>query len=477
MRPRSRAGKIALAGVLAGIACVLLALLAIVVTWPRLLAPLLGLRAGGSLAAELPPDSAPLILDGAPLAQLAQVEFLLPPHVTEPAALTIPDVGEASFSGEAATPGASNYLLTMDGVALNHLVRRWLLPNGAKRGQFRDLWISLQPGGLILFADLSLGLGWQPAGLMLVQDGAELRPARVVLGNESYALPDGGLVSGRAASVATYVERVLGGLVITGPLPGEARVSEVRIHQDRIDILAQATYPVPHSPDTGWQPLQAGVELRQMDVTAQYGTERATIVRLDPALVRFRVRYAPDSPRRLSAWAAQSGALLAINGGFFTPQNDAIGLVVSGGQRWGTSLGDFAGMFAVTPEGQVSVRWLNSWPYAADEPLSEAVQAFPVLVKPGGHMGFPAGAGDDLPDRRTVIAEDRAGNILVLVMPGGHLSLHELATFLATSDMNLDIALNLDGGGSTGLWLAAGEREIEIDSVTPLSVVIFVDMR
>ena len=92
-------------------------------------------------------------------------------------------------------------------------------------------------------------------------------------------------------------------------------------------------------------------------------------------------------------------------------------------------------------------------------------------------MGFPAGTDEGLPDRRTVIAQDRVGRILIIVAPSGFLSLHEMATFLAESDLELDIALNLDGGASTGIWLSAGEREVKIDSLTPIPSVILVETR
>lgn len=139
-------------------------------------------------------------------------------------------------------------------------------------------------------------------------------------------------------------------------------------------------------------------------------------------------------------------------------------------------------MFAVSPspgrgEEEVSVRWLREWPYDPDEPLVEAVQSFPVLVKPGGVMGFPADADEGKPARRTVVAQDRSGSILVIVAPRGYLSLHELAVFLVGSDLEVDVALNLDGGGSTGLWLEAGGVGVEIDSITPVPSVIVAERR
>jgi uncharacterized protein YigE (DUF2233 family) len=173
-------------------------------------------------------------------------------------------------------------------------------------------------------------------------------------------------------------------------------------------------------------------------------------------------------------------SLLVVNGGYFAPQDEGsetIGLLVSDGRRWGTPLDSYAGMFAVTAAGDVSVRWLRRSPYDPQEPLAQAVQSFPVLVKPGGVMGFPAEADEGALTRRTVVAQDLGGNVLFIVAPAGYLSLHELAVFLAESDLAIDVALNLDGGGSTGMWLAAGDATVEIDSFTPIPSVITVQRR
>ena len=250
--------------------------------------------------------------------------------------------------------------------------------------------------------------------------------------------------------------------------------------------------PTLEPPDTGWQPLRSGVELRQVRVETGATAERLTIVRLDPTAVRFRVHYDPADPRPVSGWAERLQPLLrvtpllVVNGGYFTPENETTGLLISDGQAWGTPYGDFAGMFAVNPSpgpsparggGEVSVRWLRDWPYDPAEPLQEALQSFPVLVKPGGVIGFPADAGDGRPARRTVVAQDRQGRILIVVAPRGYLTLHELARFLAASDLDLDVALNLDGGYSTGLWLRGSEESITIDSLTPVPSVISVAYR
>jgi uncharacterized protein YigE (DUF2233 family) len=239
---------------------------------------------------------------------------------------------------------------------------------------------------------------------------------------------------------------------------------------------SQPTF-TPEPPDTGWQLLRPGIELRQLNVEAGAATERLTIVRLDPAGVRFRVHYDPHVPLPVSAWAGVLQSSLVVNGGYFTPESETVGLLISDGQVWGTSYGDFAGMFAVTADEHISVRWLRDRPYDPNEPLRAALQSFPVLVKPGIGMGFPADADDGRPARRTVVAQDRQGQVLFVVAPYGYLSLHELAQFLADSDLDLDIALNLDGGNSTGLWLKTESGTVEIASLASVPSVISVDYR
>lgn len=237
---------------------------------------------------------------------------------------------------------------------------------------------------------------------------------------------------------------------------------------------APATLPPTRTPepaDTGWQWMAQGVEARVIHLTVGLNTERITIARLDPAHVQFRVHYTPGQASPVSVWAAQTGALLTINAGYFTAENRVTGRTITHGEPHGVILGDYAGMFAVTESGEVGVRWLRAQPYDPAEALREAVMSFPVLVKPGGIMGFPADADDGRSSRRTVIAQDTAGRILMMIAPRGYLSLHALSVWLAESDLELDIALNLDGGTSSGFWMQQGAQ---IDSLIPVPSVITV---
>jgi uncharacterized protein YigE (DUF2233 family) len=114
-------------------------------------------------------------------------------------------------------------------------------------------------------------------------------------------------------------------------------------------------------------------------------------------------------------------------------------------------------------------------PYSG-EPLTYALQNFPMLVLPGG---APNLAIDDngRAAPRTVVAQDRSGRLVFLASPGPFFTLTGLGQWLAAGDLDLDRALNLDGGTSTGLLLRAGERSLGTDSWVGVPNVIVVESR
>ncbi len=231
------------------------------------------------------------------------------------------------------------------------------------------------------------------------------------------------------------------------------------------------------TPDSGWQAGHPGVELRHMQAAS--APNRAAVplvvVRLDPALVRLRVAYAPDQPRGLRSWFAARQPLVAINGSFFTPEYQATALLISDGSASGESYAGFGGMLAVAPDGGVSLRALRDQAYDPAESLEQALQSFPMLVFPGGE---PAAIEDDgRRARRSVIALDRAGRLLLLVSPTSDFTLRGLADWLSQSDLDVDRALNLDGGSSTGLYLSDGTLQEAIDAFGPLPIVLLVEAK
>ncbi len=232
--------------------------------------------------------------------------------------------------------------------------------------------------------------------------------------------------------------------------------------------------PATPIPDTGWEEMYAGFERRIRYLYNENGraVEQLYILRIDPTQYEFQVNYRPGEPQSLSAWQTETDALVVLNGGFFTEEYVATGLIIVDGQASGTSYGAFAGMFTVM-DGLPELRWLAERPYSADEPLQYALQSFPLLIKPGGVLGYPD--EDGRANRRTVIGMDRNGRILILLTPWGYFTLHQLSQFLVESDLDLEIALNLDGGTSTGLILS--DPDETIPAFIPLPAIISITPR
>ena len=222
-----------------------------------------------------------------------------------------------------------------------------------------------------------------------------------------------------------------------------------------------------------WYSGGRGVEVRYEDWKSPGNNEdTVTIVRFDLRYVNLSVAYQPDNPLLASEWMQQKHATAIINGGYFDNQNNATALVVANGQAFGTSYDGFGGMLAVDGQGQISLRSLHEQPYDPNnEQLQQATQSSPMLVVGGKATQFNANAAGS---RRSVVAMDRQGRLLLIASPSLAFSLGELEDLLVASDLSIDRALNLDGGASTGLYVNAGSQHVAIDSVAKVPIVVII---
>lgn len=223
--------------------------------------------------------------------------------------------------------------------------------------------------------------------------------------------------------------------------------------------------------DTGWQLLQAGLERRLIRVVDENGrqTENLTLLRIDPNLFSFEIGYSPGQPKPLATWQEETGAFIVVNGGFFTPEFLATGLIVVDGQPSGSSYVGFGGMVTVSG-GSVEVRSLVERPFDPTETFDYALQAFPMLVLNGAAAYQTA---DFDAARRTVIGVDEDGRILLIIAGWGGFTLAELSSYLVSTDFGLVNALNLDGGTSTGLILADPPESVPGFTAVPSAILIF----
>ncbi len=169
---------------------------------------------------------------------------------------------------------------------------------------------------------------------------------------------------------------------------------------------------IPATTASTWETIAPGLERRSYRPGEDYPLTQIIALRIDPAHYRFRVHYRPGSPLNLSTWRAElSGAVAFVNGNYFDPQFQALGLVVADGVAYGQAYQGMGGMLQVQ-NGGVRVRSTSLEPYTG-EPLEQAVQAFPMLIT-NGQASF-ANPQNDRISRRTVAGQDTQGRIVLLV--------------------------------------------------------------
>jgi uncharacterized protein YigE (DUF2233 family) len=230
------------------------------------------------------------------------------------------------------------------------------------------------------------------------------------------------------------------------------------------------------TPETGWSLLQPGLDERVVPIynNQNQQVESLHIWRLDQKYFRLDVAFS-ETPKSLETWQGETNALMVLNGGFYSVENERYspdGLTIIDGKASGHSFNGFGGMLAIN-QSWAELRWLVQKPYNAYEPLQAALQSFPILVQPGGKLGFGAERENGVSARRTLIGQDKNGRILFIVAPQGYFTLHQLSVYLTESDLNLNIAINLDGGGSTGILVANPYELIPPNRLLPFVILVY----
>lgn len=235
-------------------------------------------------------------------------------------------------------------------------------------------------------------------------------------------------------------------------------------------IPTEPATTIPSEPETvdGWLMIAPGLEWRILPYAQGTSIELA-VLRVDPTHFTFRAHYQPGEVYRLRDWQDRlDGAVAIINANFFDENDNALGLVVTDSVRHGFSYTDRGATFVVQ-SGLPDIRSSVNEPLGA-EAIEQAVQAFPMLVMNGQQTFFDAGRSA----RRTAIAQDTAGRVLLIATVRGGVPLHEFSAFLAHSDLELVDAVNLDGGGSTFIGVEWPGFEYAFQSFDPVPVVLAV---
>jgi exopolysaccharide biosynthesis protein len=221
-----------------------------------------------------------------------------------------------------------------------------------------------------------------------------------------------------------------------------------------------------------WTSPVKGLEYREVSFEGEgSGSERALrMVRFDQDFIKVRILYAHDygaTAMTVKELAEKSGAIAAINGGYFDEYDKPLGYLKVKGREVNDYIATpiiYSGMLSVR-NGKASIFHRDTFHPAS---CDEALQAGPRLVYDGiATTGVERTIDYKKEARRAGIAIDKKGRVVAFITspPSAEMNWKDLRTFLMRSEKEGGIepkdVMNLDGGSSTQLIVKAGKLSKE----------------
>jgi exopolysaccharide biosynthesis protein len=193
------------------------------------------------------------------------------------------------------------------------------------------------------------------------------------------------------------------------------------------------------------------------------GTTDIHVARVDLSNEDLMVISTRESEKgtKVSDYAKKNNALVAINGDYFDDKFNPIGLTIGPCGRWPKTKDTSREGVVAIGEHRADVRPQSEVMDPPEDWIDTALSGWPLLVRSCRPLGasLPGSAGfTRSPHPRTAVGVSKDGKTLYLVVADGRranvpgLTLAELATFM-NSRLDACWAINLDGGGSSAMWV------------------------
>lgn len=228
-----------------------------------------------------------------------------------------------------------------------------------------------------------------------------------------------------------------------------------------LSLSAQASPKAAYS----WRQLTEGISYTSYAFTVAEN-ERTTIhaFAIDPAKYQLAVALAPNEKYGNTAveFAKRERALIAINGGFFTPEHLSIGLIAQNGKQlrpihntsWWSIFHITDGIPAITAPKEFTLKPTTSM----------ALQVGPRLVIDGTIPKLKESLS-----ARSALGITRDNKIIIAITQGAGISMNELARRMSASPFEGGLfcpnAMALDGGSSSQLYAKIGKFELSLEGL------------
>ena len=226
-----------------------------------------------------------------------------------------------------------------------------------------------------------------------------------------------------------------------------------------------------------WHQVESGYQIArvQLGYASYLISSELLVIKIDPKKFDITLARASDYGKDLMSirdLTNKGNALIGINTHFFDPDGKPLGLLVRDSkiehrlQKGGSVL---TGLFTLT---KGAAKILHRSDFSNSKVPELGLQSGPRLIENGKKVSLRARAGTS---RRSGIATTRSGEVLLfatfLRFPGA--TLQQIQDFLLKKELQVKNALNLDGGGSSQLFVtsnSASQGDIYISGGDPVPV-------
>lgn len=223
-----------------------------------------------------------------------------------------------------------------------------------------------------------------------------------------------------------------------------------------------------------WRNVDIGLNFKTIRLTRGKGKQNIVIklLKIEPELIETRVIYNPEVPAvNLKSIAEKNGAIAAINGSFFDIDGKPLGLLISNGQTINGKIAThslYSGIFYIK-DNIPSIAYRKNF---SPTSVKDAVQVGPLLVMDGNAI---EGIKDiHSINYRSGIAIDGFNKIIIYATDTHYngVSWYEVMQLMRFPDINCLHVLNLDGGGSTQMFISTPLFSDYIEGKTGIPVAI-----
>ena len=220
-----------------------------------------------------------------------------------------------------------------------------------------------------------------------------------------------------------------------------------------------------------WTPLAKGLDYMSIQPKRFNPWSQLHVFKINLKNYSLSLAMANEYSQKTSAvnqLAHLSNALIAINGGFFNPEYEPLGLRIKNGKILNPKKNiSWWGIFYVKNNQPYLVAPNQFYP---KQSITFAIQGGPRLLINGRVPKLKQGIAE-----RSAIGISKNDDVIIAVTERLPLSTTELANYL--KQLQCDYALNLDGGSSSQLYANIGDFKLRVSGFSTITDAVIVNQR